>query len=97
MRASGQPPEVPVVVAHRGWGCCPAWLPRRAGPGCDRKAGAGAGGAGARQIYVVPEPTVLAGPVILLCLGTLVLVNLVAAVPGRAAARTPAALALRAE
>ncbi len=51
----------------------------------------------ARQIYVVPEPTVPAGPVILLCLGTLVLVNLVAAVPGRAAARTPTALALRAE
>jgi FtsX-like permease family len=51
----------------------------------------------ARQIYVVPEPTVPAGPVILLCLGTLVLVNLVAAVPGRAAARTPTALALHAE
>jgi len=51
----------------------------------------------ARQIYAVPEPTVPAGPVILLCLGTLVLVNLVAALPGRAAARTPTALALRAE
>jgi hypothetical protein len=51
----------------------------------------------ARQIYVVPEPTVPAGPVILLCLGTLVLVNLAAALPGRAAARTPTALALRAE
>jgi hypothetical protein len=51
----------------------------------------------ARQIYVVPEPTVAAGPLILLCLGTLVLVNLVAAGPGRAAARTPIALALRAE
>jgi FtsX-like permease family len=51
----------------------------------------------ARQIYVVPEPAVPAGPLILLCLGTLVLVNLVAAVPGRAAARTPTALALRAE
>jgi hypothetical protein len=43
----------------------------------------------ARQIYAVPEPTV---PV-----GTLVLVNLVAALTGRAAARTPTALALRAE
>ncbi len=51
----------------------------------------------ARQIYAVPEPTVPIGPVILLSLGTLVLVNLVAALPGWAAARTPAALALRAE
>ncbi len=51
----------------------------------------------ARQIYAVPEPTVPVGSVILLSLGTLVLVNLVAALPGRAAARTPTALALRAE
>jgi hypothetical protein len=51
----------------------------------------------ARQIYAVPEPTVPAGSVLLLALGTLLLANLVAAVPGRAAARTPAALALRAE
>jgi ABC-type lipoprotein release transport system permease subunit len=51
----------------------------------------------ARQIYAIPEPTVPIGPVILLSLGTLVLVNLVAALPGWAAARTPAALALRAE
>jgi hypothetical protein len=35
--------------------------------------------------------------VILLSLATLILVNLVATLPGRAAARTPAALALRAE
>ena len=51
----------------------------------------------ARQIYAVPEPTVPAASVALLALGTLLLVNLVAALPGRAAARTPAALALRAE
>jgi hypothetical protein len=51
----------------------------------------------ARQIYAVPEPTVPVSTVILLSLGTLVLVNVVAAVPGRAAARTPTALALRAE
>jgi hypothetical protein len=51
----------------------------------------------ARQIYAVPEPTVPAGSVILLSLGTLILINLVAALPGRAAGRTPAALALRAE
>jgi ABC-type lipoprotein release transport system permease subunit len=51
----------------------------------------------ARQIYAVPEPTIPVSWVILLSLGTLVLVNVVAAVPGRAAARTPTALALRAE
>ena len=51
----------------------------------------------ARQIYAVPEPTVPIGPVILLSLGTLVLANLVAALPGWAAARTPAAPALHAE
>ena len=49
----------------------------------------------ARQIYAVPEPTVPAASVALLALGTLLLVNLVAALPGRAAARTPAALAQR--
>jgi ABC-type lipoprotein release transport system permease subunit len=51
----------------------------------------------ARQIYAVPEPTVPIGPVLLLSLGALVLVNLAAALPGWAAARTPAAPALRAE
>ena len=51
----------------------------------------------ARQIYAVPEPAVPVGAVLLLPLVALVLVNLVAAVPGRSAARTPAALALRAE
>ncbi len=51
----------------------------------------------ARQIYVIPQPTVPAAAIILLTLGTLALVNLVAALPGWAAARTPAAPALRAE
>ena len=51
----------------------------------------------ARQIYAVPEPTVPAGWMVLLAVCTLVLVNLVAALPGWTAARTPAALALRAE
>ena len=50
----------------------------------------------ARQIYAVPEPTVPIGAVLLVSVGTLVLVNL-AALPGWTAARTPAALALRAE
>jgi hypothetical protein len=51
----------------------------------------------ARQIYAVPEPAVPVGSLLLLPLAALILVNLVAAVPGRSAARTPAALALRAE
>jgi hypothetical protein len=51
----------------------------------------------ARAIYAVPEPTVPAGLVVLIVLGTLVLANVVAAIPGRAAARTPAAGLLRAQ
>jgi FtsX-like permease family len=51
----------------------------------------------ARQIYAVPEPAVSLGSLILLPLCTLVVVNLAAALPGLAAARTPAALVLRAE
>ena len=51
----------------------------------------------ARQIYAVPKPTVPALPVVLIGLGALVLANVVAAVPGRYAARTPSALVLRAE
>jgi hypothetical protein len=50
----------------------------------------------ARNIDAVPQPTVPAS-VILVAIGTLVLVNLVAAIPARVAARTPAALALRSE
>ena len=51
----------------------------------------------ARQIYAVPYPTVSVVSVLLVALGTLLLANVVAAVPARNAARTPTALMLRAE
>ncbi len=51
----------------------------------------------AGQISVVPEPSVPVGTVTLVVLGALAAANLVAALPGRAAARTPAAALLRAE
>ena len=51
----------------------------------------------AGQIGVVPEPSVPGRTVVLVVLGALVAANLVAALPGRAAARTPAAALLRAE
>ncbi len=51
----------------------------------------------ARSIYAVPDPTVPWLSVILVGLGTVVFANAVAVLPGRNAARTPAALALRAE
>jgi hypothetical protein len=51
----------------------------------------------ARQIFAVPQPTVPVLEVVLVALGALVLANLVAAVPGRMAARTPTALVLRSE
>jgi len=51
----------------------------------------------AREIDAVPDPSVPVLPVLLVALGALVLANLVAAVPGRIAARIPANLALRAE
>ena len=51
----------------------------------------------ARSINVVPEPTVPVLPVILVVVGALVFANLVALLPGRSAARTSAALVLRAE
>ncbi len=51
----------------------------------------------AREIYAVPQPTVPVLSVVLVAVGTLVLANLVAAVPGRMAAGTPTALLLRAE
>ena len=51
----------------------------------------------ARQIYAVPYPTVSVPSIALVALGTLVLANVVAAVPARNAARTPTALMLRAE
>ena len=51
----------------------------------------------ARSINVVPEPTVPMFLVILVCVGALLFANLVALLPGRSAARTSAALVLRAE
>ena len=51
----------------------------------------------ARQIYAVPYPTVSGPSIALVALGTLLLANVVAAVPARNAARTPTALMLRAE
>jgi len=51
----------------------------------------------ANRIYVVPSPTVPALVIGAIAVGALVLGNLVAAIPGRMAARTPAALLLRSE
>ena len=51
----------------------------------------------ARQISVIPEPTVPVLTVVAVIAGALAAANLVAAIPGRIAARTPAAALLRAE
>ena len=51
----------------------------------------------ARSIYVVPEPTEPVLSVVLVGVGALLFANLVALLPGRSAARTSAALVLRAE
>jgi ABC-type lipoprotein release transport system permease subunit len=51
----------------------------------------------ARSIYAVADPTVPLLSVIMVGVGTVLFANLVAVLPGRNAARTPAALALRAE
>jgi hypothetical protein len=51
----------------------------------------------ARNIDAVPYATVPVWSVVLIGVGTLLFANLVAVYPGRSAARTPAALALRAE
>jgi hypothetical protein len=51
----------------------------------------------ARELSAVPDPVVPAGSIALAVVAALVLANLVAALPGRAAARTPAAIVLRAE
>jgi hypothetical protein len=51
----------------------------------------------ARQISVVPEPSVPVLIVLLVIAGALAAANLVAAIPGRAAARVPAAALLRTE
>ncbi len=51
----------------------------------------------AHELDVVPVPTVPVLAVVLVAVGTIVLANLVALLPGRAAARTPVNLVLRAE
>jgi ABC-type lipoprotein release transport system permease subunit len=51
----------------------------------------------AHEIYAVPLATVPALPLVCVGLGALVLANIVAAIPGRYAARAPTALVLRAE
>jgi hypothetical protein len=51
----------------------------------------------AQEINAVPSPAVPVVPIILIAIGSLLLANVVAAVPGRIAARTPAALVLRTE
>ena len=51
----------------------------------------------AHEINAVPSPVVPVVPVALIGLGAIVLANVVAAVPGSIAARTPAALLLRTE
>ena len=51
----------------------------------------------ARQLSAVPDPVVPAASIALAAVAALALANLVAAVPGRRAARTPAAEVLRTE
>jgi hypothetical protein len=51
----------------------------------------------AREIYAVPDPTVPVLWLAIVCAATFVLVNLVAALPARSAARTATALVLRSE
>jgi hypothetical protein len=51
----------------------------------------------AREINAVPQPTVPVLSIVLIVVAALVLANVVAALPGRIAARTPTALLLRAE
>jgi len=51
----------------------------------------------AQQIYAVPSPTVSVLSLVLVAAGTVMLANIVAAVPARSAARTPTAMMLRAE
>jgi ABC-type antimicrobial peptide transport system permease subunit len=48
-----------------------------------------------RQINAVPDPTIPTSSVVVIGVGALILANLVAAVPGRIAARTPTAQLLR--
>jgi ABC-type antimicrobial peptide transport system permease subunit len=50
-----------------------------------------------RQINAVPDPTIPTASIVLIGVGAVLLANLVAAVPGRIAARTPTAQLLRSE
>ena len=51
----------------------------------------------AHQLSAIVDPTIPAISILVVAVGALVLANLVAALPGRSAARTPTALVLRAE
>jgi hypothetical protein len=51
----------------------------------------------AHDINAVPAPSVPVGQVVLIAVGALLLANVIAAIPGRLAARTPTALVLRSE
>jgi hypothetical protein len=51
----------------------------------------------ARQLSAIPDPVVPASSIVLAAVTALVLANVVAAFPGRQAARTPPAALLRAE
>jgi 2,3-bisphosphoglycerate-dependent phosphoglycerate mutase len=51
----------------------------------------------AHGLHMVPDPSVPVLTVLFVALGALVLANVIAALPGRMAARTPTALLLRAE
>jgi hypothetical protein len=51
----------------------------------------------ARQIDAVPHPAVPVLAIVLVGIGSLIFANLIAAIPGRVAAKTPAGLALRSE
>lgn len=51
----------------------------------------------ARELHVIPEPSVPALSVALVALGALMLANIVAAVPAHQASRTPTSMLLRAE
>jgi ABC-type lipoprotein release transport system permease subunit len=51
----------------------------------------------ARQLSAVPDPVIPAVSIALAALAAVILANLVAAIPGRSAARTRAALVLRSE
>ena len=51
----------------------------------------------AREIFAVPDPAVPVLAVVLVGIGAVVLANVVAAIPGRIAARTSTALLLRSE